>query len=46
LKNKKRKVYDRWIGVRKEKRENGPVRWDCPERGFGKFRSALNSNEF
>jgi hypothetical protein len=43
---KKRKFYDRWIGVRKEKRENGPARRDWSERGFGKFTSTSNSNEF
>jgi hypothetical protein len=42
----KRKVYDRWIRVRKGKSENGLDRRDWPERGFGKFMSTANLNEF
>jgi hypothetical protein len=34
------------FGVRKGKKENGPARRDWHERGFGKFASTLNSNEF
>jgi hypothetical protein len=32
--------------VRKKKRENEPARRDWPERGFGKFTSTMNLNEF
>jgi hypothetical protein len=42
----KRKVYDRWIEVRKGNRENEPARRDWPKRGFWKFTSTSNSNEF
>jgi hypothetical protein len=31
---------------RKGKRENGPTRRDWPPRGFRKFKSTSNSNEF
>jgi hypothetical protein len=34
------------FGVRKGKRENGLARRDLLERGFGKFMSTSNSNEF
>jgi hypothetical protein len=45
-KNNMKKVYDRWTWVRKGKRKNGPARRDWPERGFGKFTSTMNLNEF
>jgi hypothetical protein len=44
--NMKRKVYNRGIGVRKGKRKNWSARRDWLERGFQKFMSTSNSNEF